>query len=102
KVDMLIAKHYADAEFSTSEAAKQLFVSERSLQRRFKTVTDKTFKEYLTEYRLERACQFLLEGTKVSQVAFDCGFNDPSYFSQRFKHHFGLSPTQFIEDKELV
>ncbi|EMA8955980.1 helix-turn-helix domain-containing protein [Vibrio fluvialis] len=102
KVDMLIAKHYADAEFSTSEAAKQLFVSERSLQRRFKTVTDKTFKEYLTEYRLERACQFLLEGAKVSQVAFDCGFNDPSYFSQRFKHHFGLSPTQFIEDKELV
>ncbi|MCZ8487371.1 AraC family transcriptional regulator [Vibrio lentus] len=28
---------------------------------------------------------------KVSDVAFDSGFNDPSYFSQRFKHHFGMS-----------
>ncbi|MCZ8486117.1 AraC family transcriptional regulator [Vibrio lentus] len=25
-------------------------------------------------------------------TAFDSGFNDPSYFSQRFKHHFGMSP----------
>ncbi len=77
-------------------------MSERSLQRRFKTATHKTFKEYLTEYRLEKACQVLLEGQKVAQVAFCCGFNDPSYFSQRFKHHFGVSPTQFIEDKELM
>ncbi|WP_158140363.1 AraC family transcriptional regulator [Vibrio furnissii] len=102
KVEHLVREHYSDAEFSTSEAAKLLFVSERSLQRRFKTATHKTFKEYLTEYRLEKACQVLLEGQKVAQVAFCCGFNDPSYFSQRFKHHFGVSPTQFIEDKELM
>lgn len=61
---------------------------------------EKTFKESLNEVRLEKACQSLLSGAKIAQVAFDCGFNDPSYFSQRFKHHFGLSPSQFIEDQE--
>lgn len=100
KVELLIHKYYSDPEFSTSSAAKLLFISERSLQRRFKAVTEKTFKEYLNEVRLEKACQRLLAGEKISQVAFDCGFNDPSYFSQRFKHHFGLSPTQFIDDNE--
>ncbi|MDE1334452.1 helix-turn-helix domain-containing protein [Vibrio aestuarianus] len=100
KVELLIQQYYSDPEFSTSSAAKLLFVSERSLQRRFKAVTGKTFKEYLNEVRLEKACQRLLAGEKISQVAFDSGFNDPSYFSQRFKHHFGLSPTQFIDDNE--
>ncbi|WP_185842559.1 AraC family transcriptional regulator [Vibrio cholerae] len=100
KVEKLIEQHYSDPNFTTSTAAQALYVSERSLQRRFKAATGKTFKESLNEVRLEKACQSLLSGAKIAQVAFDCGFNDPSYFSQRFKHHFGLSPSQFIEDQE--
>ncbi|MBW3694467.1 helix-turn-helix domain-containing protein [Vibrio sp. T187] len=100
KVRLLIAEHYADPDFGTSVAAKQLYVSERSLQRRFKSMTSRTFKDYLNEVRLEKACERLLSGAKISDVAFDCGFNDPSYFSQRFKHHFGVSPSKFVETAE--
>lgn len=101
KIEKLIEQNYSDPNFTTSSAAKSLYVSERSLQRRFKAVTGRTFKEFLNEVRLEKACQSLLGGTKIAQAAFDSGFNDPSYFSQRFKHHFGLSPSQFIEDREV-
>lgn len=101
RVDVIIGDNYENADFSTSDMAKLLYVSERSLQRHFKNITHKTFKEYLTEYRLEKACQFLLEGEKISQAAYLCGFNDPSYFSQRFKQHFGVSPSQFIDDNEV-
>lgn len=100
KVNALINSHYSDPDFSTSLAAKMLYVSERSLQRRFKSALEKTFTEYLTEVRLDNACRRLLAGEKVSDVAFECGFNDPSYFSQRFKHRFGMSPTQFVEEQE--
>jgi len=100
KVSHLVSEHYADAEFGTATAAKYLFMSERSLQRRFKSAYDKTFKEHLNEVRLEHACERLLAGEKVSDVAFDSGFNDPSYFSQRFKHHFGMSPSKFAENNE--
>ncbi|WP_165311946.1 helix-turn-helix domain-containing protein [Vibrio ziniensis] len=100
KVEQLVMDNFFDAEFSTANVVKVLFMSERSFQRRFKTATGKTFKEYLNEVRLEKACQRLLSGEKVSQVAFECGFNDPSYFSQRFKHYFGLSPTQFIDEHQ--
>ncbi|KII75498.1 AraC family transcriptional regulator [Vibrio renipiscarius] len=99
KLENLVRDHYSDSEFSTSTAAKMMFVSERSLQRRFKTATQRTFTDYLSEIRLDNACRRLLAGAKVSDVAFDCGFNDPSYFSQRFKHRFGVSPTQFVEDQ---
>jgi len=100
KVEQLVVDNFSDAEFSTANVVKVLFMSERSFQRRFKTATGKTFKEYLNEVRLEKACQRLLSGEKVSQAAYECGFNDPSYFSQRFKHHFGLSPTQFIDEHQ--
>jgi AraC family chitin signaling transcriptional activator len=100
KVEQLVVDNFSDAEFSTTNVVKVLFMSERSFQRRFKTATGKTFKEYLNEVRLEKACQRLLSGEKVSQAAYECGFNDPSYFSQRFKHHFGLSPTQFIDEHQ--
>lgn len=100
KVVALVDEHYTDPDFSTSAAAKMLFVSERSLQRRVKSAIEKTFTEYLTEVRLDNACRRLLAGEKVSEVAFECGFNDPSYFSQRFKHRFGVSPTQFVEQQD--
>jgi len=98
KVRHIIAEYYSDPDFGTSSAAKLLYVSERSLQRRFKSVTDRTFKDYLNEIRLEKACERLLSGAKIADVAFDSGFNDPSYFSQKFKHHFGVSPSKFTED----
>ncbi|WP_241909754.1 helix-turn-helix domain-containing protein [Vibrio sp. 10N.261.55.A7] len=97
KVESLLAQHYADPDFGTATAAKLLFISERSLQRRFKTSHGRTFKETLNEYRLDKAVKKLLAGEKVSDVAFDCGYNDPSYFSQRFKHHFGVPPSQFVD-----
>jgi AraC family chitin signaling transcriptional activator len=100
KVITLVEDNYTNAEFGTSAAAKMLFVSERSLQRRVKSATEKTFTEYLTEVRLDNACRRLLAGEKVSEVAFECGFNDPSYFSQRFKHRFGMPPTQFVEQQD--
>ncbi|CAH6812835.1 AraC family transcriptional regulator [Vibrio chagasii] len=100
RVSQLVSEHYADAEFGTATAAKYLFMSERSLQRRFKVAYNKTFKEHLNEVRLEHACERLLAGEKISDVAFDSGFNDPSYFSQRFKHHFGMSPSKFAENSE--
>ncbi len=91
----LVEQHYSDTDFTTSSAAKRLYMSERSLQRRFKATFQKTFTDYITEFRLEKACEMLLLGDKIADVAFSCGFNDPSYFSQKFKLHFGVSPSKF-------
>ncbi|ELP5727871.1 helix-turn-helix domain-containing protein [Vibrio vulnificus] len=98
KVESLVQQNYTNPDFGTAMAAKMLFVSERSLQRRFKSLSSRTFTEFLTEVRLEKACESLLAGDKVVDVAFATGFNDPSYFSQRFKLYFGISPSKFVND----
>ncbi|MGF1775559.1 helix-turn-helix domain-containing protein [Vibrio nomapromontoriensis] len=94
-VTQLVSDQFNNPEFSTSSAAKVLYISERSLQRRFKSLFGVTFSDYLSEIRMEKACEMLLQGEKVADVAFSCGFNDPSYFSQRFKLYFGISPSKF-------
>lgn len=98
KVYQLVETHYPNPDFSTCHAAKLLFISERSLQRKFKTLSGGSFMDYVTSVRLEKACERLITGEKISDTAFETGFNDPSYFSQRFKHYFGLSPSKFIEN----
>lgn len=95
----LIAEHYSDPLFGTSLAAGHLCMSERSLQRRFKYLTNRTFMEYLIDVRLDNAGQILSRESKVAQVAYECGFNDPSYFSQRFKQRYGCTPTQFVDER---
>nr|VVV03471.1 HTH-type transcriptional regulator YesS [Aliivibrio wodanis] len=100
RVYEIVEENYRSPKFGTSAAAKALFVSERNLQRRFKQLTQRSFMEYLIEVKLEKACELLISGCKVADAAFESGFNDPSYFSKRFKRHYGLSPTQFVSENE--
>jgi AraC-like DNA-binding protein len=58
-----------------------------------------TFSERVLELRLQKARAMLsdvrYDGTKVSDIAFACGFNEVTYFNRRFRAHFGCSPTQY-------
>lgn len=99
-VYQVVEDNYHDSAFGTRAVAKTLFISERNFQRKFKTITQRSFMEYLIEVKLEKACELLISGSKVADAAFDSGFNDPSYFSKRFKRHYGLSPTQFVTENE--
>ena len=49
----------------------------------------------LNELRLRKAAELLArsETRRISDVAFDCGFNDLSYFNRCFRRRFGLTPT---------
>ncbi|WP_370738459.1 helix-turn-helix domain-containing protein [Roseivivax jejudonensis] len=52
-----------------------------------------TPKRYYAELRLDRArLLFLQTEMSVSEVAFACGFENPSYFSWTYRAHFGTSP----------
>ncbi|MGF1686693.1 helix-turn-helix domain-containing protein [Photobacterium japonica] len=94
-VKALVAAHFHHPDFGTSAAAKALFMSERSLQRKFKQEFGIAFKDYVTQFRFTQAALMLKQGDRVADVALACGFNDPSYFSVRFKTHTGQTPTQF-------
>ncbi|MGL6258037.1 helix-turn-helix domain-containing protein [Vibrio sp. WXL210] len=102
KVLKLIEVQCSEANFGTAQAAKRLFISERSLQRKFKQMTGSTMTEAVNKIRLARASQLLLEGSSVSDIAYQCGFNDPSYFSQKFKQQYGVTPRQFVSRQSHI
>jgi AraC-like DNA-binding protein len=47
------------------------------------------------ELRLRKAADLLARASerRISDIAFDCGFNDLSYFNRCFRRRFGLTPT---------
>lgn len=62
----------------------------------FKTVTHKTFVEYLNEKRIEAATLQLADPSKrVIDICYDCGFKNISHFNRTFKAAVGVSPTQY-------
>lgn len=76
--------------------AEALYVSESYLMHLFKDTLGMTFNEYLTDYRLTKAKRLLRQGDKhIYQVASEVGYGDVKYFSQVFKRHVGMTPSEF-------
>ncbi|OAN18489.1 hypothetical protein A3K86_06270 [Photobacterium jeanii] len=95
QVKGLIEAHFHNPNFGTAVASQALYISERSLQRKFKSEFGVAFKEYVNQFRFTQAKLMLAQGDRVSDVAMACGFNEPSYFSYRFKQKFAMTPSQY-------
>ena len=81
---------------NVKQIAQQMHLSYQQLYRKLKALTDKTMVQYLRTYRLQKA-KVLLQtqpDLNVSEVAYDVGFDSPSYFSWVFLEEFGLSPNK--------
>ena len=67
----------------------------------FKEMTQKSPINYLNNYRVERAARKLLAtDMPVTEIAYNCGFNDLSYFIKTFKATKGITPYKFRKNNE--
>jgi AraC-like DNA-binding protein len=79
--------------------AKYADMNKSAFCRYFKKKTSKTFTQYLIELRVNYACKLLLEGRlTISQICFECGFNNLSNFNKQFKKTFHYTPTDYIRE----
>ena len=85
------------------DIAKSCGVSKVHLSRRFKEKIGIGLNEYIAIYRLKTAKELLLTRDKmnISEVAFDCGFNDSNYFSWLFKKTYGVTPSQYRKNTRV-
>lgn len=81
---------------SLDQAASTANLSKEAFCRYFKLRTRKTFTQYLIQLRIKEA-QKLLQETElsISQIAYQVGFENLSYFNRSFKSIVGLSPREF-------
>ncbi|MCG8578957.1 MAG: response regulator [Bacteroidales bacterium] len=98
KAKKLVEEHMANAEYSIKEFADDLGVSSSMLYRKMKSLADSSPSEFVRNIRLKRSAQMLENKSfTISEVAYNCGFNDLSYFGVCFKKMFGVTPTAFQE-----
>ena len=95
------AKEYIRANFSQSDLslnriAVHIGVSPSYFSSIFKQETGQSFVEYLTQVRMERACELLkCTSYRTSEIGEQVGYNDSHYFSAAFKKAMGQSPKEY-------
>ena len=97
KVKNFISKNYMD-ELRLPELASLAGMSSSAFSRFFKLHTGRNISEYIIDLRLGYAARMLVDTAKsISEIGFDCGFNNLSNFNRIFNKKKGCSPSEFRE-----
>jgi TolB-like protein/AraC-like DNA-binding protein len=88
-----ILANLSSENFGVNELINTAQLNRNYLSRRIKSIKKITINQFITEVRLEKAREFLLEGIYTSsEVSYNVGFSSPSYFNKCFRDHFGYPP----------
>lgn len=90
-----INEHFTD-DVSIEKAARVAMLSQSYFSYLFKSMTNKTFVEYLNELRIQEAMRLLKNTNKrVVDICFESGFKNVNHFNRTFKNYAGISPMQY-------
>ncbi len=90
-----LEQHYMDP-FDADALAHMAHLSRRSFFRIFSEVTQQTPLAYLTRLRIMKAVEMLETSDKnITEIAFECGFQDSNYFSRQFSKIMKSTPSEF-------
>ncbi|MEO7976582.1 two-component regulator propeller domain-containing protein [Flavobacterium sp.] len=84
-----------DSSFNVETLVENLGISRVKCYRIFKETLNQSPSDVITSFRLQKA-EILLKTKKlnISEISFECGYNDPKYFGRSFKKYFGRSPKE--------
>ena len=98
KVKDYISKNYMD-EIRLNKLADMAGMSASAFSRFFKLHTGRNLSDYIIDIRLGFAARMLVDTVKsVSEIGFECGFNNLSNFNRIFKKKKGCSPSEFRDN----
>jgi len=96
KVMNTIEANIANSEFSVDRIGEEIGMSTSQLYRKLKSLTHLSANEIIKKYRLKKASLLLKnkEGN-ISEIMYEVGFSNLSYFSKCFKTEFGMTPKEY-------
>ena len=102
RVMKVVNDHLDDSDFTVELLTKEVGISRAQLHRKMKDITGLPVSEFIRNIRLEQAVRLLEEQKiNVTQVAYSVGFSNLAHFSTVFRKQFGVSPTEYLEQKGL-
>ena len=82
-------------DLNVSSIAKATYISQSTLERRFRQILGTTPLEFIRRKKLMAAAQLLASGESVSEAGASVGYTDTSYFIELFKQYYGVTPLKY-------
>lgn len=96
KIMAIVEKNLDNSVFTSEMLAKEMSMSNSTLYRKLKELTNSSTAEFIRTIRIKRAAQLLkIKDKTVTEIAYEVGFNDVKHFRTIFQKHFGSSPTVY-------
>lgn len=94
----IVEKNVSNENFSAEDFAKSVGMSKTHLNRKLNALTETSANEFIRTYRLKKAARLLSgKSGNISEIAYEVGFSNPSYFAESFKKYFGCSPSEYLQ-----
>ena len=95
KMIAFIQFNYKDP-IKLEEIAEAGNVSRSQCCKIFKEIINRSPNDYLVEYRIDKSIDLIMKtDMKMTDIAYECGFNGSSYFAETFKKIVGVSPREY-------
>ncbi len=96
KVANIIEANISNTEFNVEILSKEIGMSSTHLYRKLKSLTHFSAKDIIKKYRIKKASLLLKNNEgNISEIMYEVGFSNLSYFAKCFKAEFGLSPKDY-------
>lgn len=100
QISTYVMAHYVHA-ISLDEIAAEVNMNRSAFCSYFKRRKGMTFSQFVTQYRLNTACELLKHSHKqVSEICFTVGFNDIPHFNRIFKKLKGVTPQEYRKQEK--
>ncbi|PWV95851.1 AraC-like DNA-binding protein [Paenibacillus cellulosilyticus] len=92
-----IEHHYWKANLTVADIVNAVQLERSYLFRLFKIATGRSLLSYLTDYRIQRACELLrTSDLSIKSIAYSVGYKDQLYFSRVFKKATSHTPSEYM------
>ena len=96
RLTSVIYERITDTELNADTVADKMCMSRSQLNRKIRDISGYSVAAYILHVRIEKAKRMLLtDETPIGEIAIQCGFYDPNYFSRVFRQVYKATPSQY-------
>jgi len=97
KLTNVIKANISDPTMDVTYLIKEMGMSRSLLHLKLKNLVNCSTTEFIRSIRLREAVKLISNGKyNISEAAYETGFSSPTYFTRRFKEHYGKSPREYF------
>jgi signal transduction histidine kinase/DNA-binding response OmpR family regulator/ligand-binding sensor domain-containing protein len=99
----IVEQNMENQDFKVSDFVNELGMSRTLIYKKINAIAGKPVKDFILHIRLRKAAKLLTtQNIPISQIAFECGFSDQSYFSTVFKRYYNQSPIFYRTNQQQI